>query len=695
MAIPLHVLIVEDSENDAELMLLHLRKGDFEVTHTRVETAEAMRAALQQHAWDMVISDYNLPNFSAPAALSILQESGLDIPLIIASGTITEETAINLMRAGAADYLMKDRLARLAPLAKRELNITRVRRERKEARAVLLETETLFHTLFEQSPFGVLILDSETTLPLEFNAAVHQQLGYTRQEFARLRISDYEAIEKPEETHVHTQKVLVESWDQFETLHRTKKGEIRNVHVSAQLLELSGRQVFHCIYHDITERKQAETQREAAREALKAASLYSRKLIETSLDPMVTISAEGEITDVNTATEKITGMSREKLLGSDFADYFTEPKMARAGYRKAFEQGQVVDYPLSLRHTSGSITEVLYNASVYRDEQGEVVGIFAVARDISERKRAEEALRESEAGLAEAQRISQVGSWVWDLVTNTTTWSPEMYRIFGLSPDTYDGKPETLLKMVHPDDREHFDRIMEANLTRGETRPLEYRIIRPDGVERQVSARGVIVHDAAGKPVKNIGTVQDITERKQAERSLVESEQKYRLLHESAGVAIGYYTPQGVVISFNRKAADNMNGNPQDFTGKSIYDLFPKASADVYFNRIKKAIDSESPQFYEDKVNLPSGDLWFDSTFMRILDSNGRAIGVQIISSDITERKQTEARINAQMDELRRWQNITLGREDRILQLKGEVNRLLTEAGKPPRYASAVEPVDE
>jgi len=119
---------------------------------------------------------------------------------------------------------------------------------------------------------------------------------------------------------------------------------------------------------------------------------YAHSLIEASLDPLVTISAEELITDINTATEKITGVSREKLIGNNFADYFTEPEKAHAGYLKVFEQGQVIDYPLAIRHTSGAVTYVLYNASVYRNEQGEVLGVFAAARDITERKRTEEAL---------------------------------------------------------------------------------------------------------------------------------------------------------------------------------------------------------------------------------------------------------------------------------------------------------------
>jgi PAS domain S-box-containing protein len=140
---------------------------------------------------------------------------------------------------------------------------------------------------------------------------------------------------------------------------------------------------------DITERKQAE-------KSLKVASLYTRSLIEASLDPLVTISADGKVMDVNEATELVTGVSREHLIGSDFSSYFTDPQKAQKGYKEVFSKGFVRDYPLAIRHTSGRVTEVLYNATVYRDDAGEVQGVFAAARDITERKRAEEALQESE-----------------------------------------------------------------------------------------------------------------------------------------------------------------------------------------------------------------------------------------------------------------------------------------------------------
>jgi PAS domain S-box-containing protein len=140
---------------------------------------------------------------------------------------------------------------------------------------------------------------------------------------------------------------------------------------------------------DIEERKRAE-------EALRLSNTYNRSLIEASLDPLVTIGPDGKITDVNGATEAATGCSRGELIGTDFCNYFTEPAQARAGYEQVFREGTGRDYHLELRHRSGRVMSVLYNASVYRDESGRVVGIFAAARDITERKRAEEALRESE-----------------------------------------------------------------------------------------------------------------------------------------------------------------------------------------------------------------------------------------------------------------------------------------------------------
>jgi PAS domain S-box-containing protein len=137
----------------------------------------------------------------------------------------------------------------------------------------------------------------------------------------------------------------------------------------------------------------------------KHASQYVRSLIEASLDPLVTISAEGKITDVNEATARATGLPREQLVGSDFSNIFTEPEKARTGYRRVFEEGSVIDYPLTITHRNGSQVDVLLNASVYRDAQGKVLGVFAAARDITQRKKVDQELKELNRTLE--QRVAE------------------------------------------------------------------------------------------------------------------------------------------------------------------------------------------------------------------------------------------------------------------------------------------------
>jgi PAS domain S-box-containing protein len=165
-------------------------------------------------------------------------------------------------------------------------------------------------------------------------------------------------------------------------------------------------QVLQLVNQDLREKI---SERERAEAALRAASHYARSLIETSLDPLVTISPEGKITDVNRATEKATGLSRAQLIGSDFAECFTAPERAREGYKKVFVEGQVYDYPLAIRHSSGSVIEVLYNAAIYRNQQGEVAGVFAAARDVTERKRAAEEKEKLEIQARELQKSESLG----------------------------------------------------------------------------------------------------------------------------------------------------------------------------------------------------------------------------------------------------------------------------------------------
>ncbi len=202
-----------------------------------------------------------------------------------------------------------------------------------------------------------------------------------------------------------------------ELIHKRKDGKKITVESNMQVInDINGKNIVIESNRDITERKQVEIKRKETLDNLEEkvdlrtkelglAHDYNRNLIETSLDPLVTIGPDGKITDVNKATEKVTGYLREELVGTDFANYFTEPEKAEKGYQQVFQYGLVRDYPLEIRHRNGILTPVLYNASVYRDESGEVVGVFAAARDVTERKKAEKELREYWENLEEQVKL--------------------------------------------------------------------------------------------------------------------------------------------------------------------------------------------------------------------------------------------------------------------------------------------------
>src|SRR3989454_3184320 len=178
---PLRVLIIEDSEFDARILVSTLKQGGYQPAFQRLETAEALRATLANETWDVILSDYNMPCFSAPEALKIVQESGLDLPFIIISGGIGEDVAVAAMKAGANDYLMKGNLARLAPAVERELREAAIRAARRRAEEALRESEQRYRLLWENSTDAVVLMDATGVIQFA-NPAVEEIFGYKSSE---------------------------------------------------------------------------------------------------------------------------------------------------------------------------------------------------------------------------------------------------------------------------------------------------------------------------------------------------------------------------------------------------------------------------------------------------------------------------------------------------------------------------------
>ncbi len=265
--------------------------------------------------------------------------------------------------------------------------------ERKRAEDALRESEDRLSKIMLAANDGMWDWDL-TTNQVYFDLRYYTMAGYEVDEFPH-RLEEFKNRIHPEDVNnvmSQAERHLKGEIDRFqvEFRFRKKNGDWLWVMGRGIIVEWDEKRAplrFVGTHQDITQRKLAE-------EEIRNVNLYNRSLIEASLDPLVTIGLDGKITDVNTSTEQVTGYKRGELIGADFADYFTEPAKAKAGYQQAFLNGSVRDYPLEIRHHNGHITPVLYNATVYNDGNGNTAGVFAAARDITKRKQAEELIRQ-------------------------------------------------------------------------------------------------------------------------------------------------------------------------------------------------------------------------------------------------------------------------------------------------------------
>jgi PAS domain S-box-containing protein len=312
------------------------------------------------------------------------------------------------------------------------------------------------------------------------------------------------------------------------------------------------------------------------------------------------------------------------------------------------QRGQVEPMEATVTCKDGSQREIEFRLSSLGDRH------LVTFIDLTERKKAERRLYDSEERLRLTLEATRIGVWDWDMKNDRWYASPTYYTLLGYEPENGLADRRAWLEHLHPDDRAQVsERIQDVLKHESPEYRYEARVRHTDGRYRWIEVHGFgIQRDAEGKVTRMLGTRMDITDRKQAESALRESEERYRLLHENAGVGIGYYAPDGTVISFNRLAASHMGGKPEDFTGKSIHEIFPPHDADFYLDRLRKAIATESMLEYEDHVSLPSGPKWFLSVFARICNAQGDVIGVQIISKDITDRRNTEEELRRHREHL-------------------------------------------
>ena len=293
----------------------------------------------------------------------------------------------------------------------------------------------------------------------------------------------------------------------------------------------------------------------------------ARSMIESSLDALVAISPQGLITDANEATVKATGIPRVELIGTAFSDHFTDPEKANAIYQLVFARGIAVDYPLTMRHLDGTLTEVLYNASVYRDAAGKVLGVFAAARDVTEARQAFEAAQRL-AAIVESSDDAIIGTTLEGIVT---TWNAAAERMLGYSSAEIISKSEALLNDT---DRAEARPAAQAAIGAGQkVDRFETMLTRKDGTRFPASCTLSAISGADGRVVGASTIAHDLTEQVQKERAMAEASQQYRLLAENASDVVALSGPDRRAIWVSPSVTRTLGWAPEELVGTVLSDL--------------------------------------------------------------------------------------------------------------------------
>ena len=276
----LRALIVEDSRVDAAVLIQLLRAGGWQVTQERVDKPETFLQALTQRPWDVILCDHTMPGFSAPEALELLQGTGLDIPFLIISGGIQEGVAIQAMKSGASDFIMKGSLGRLVPAVDRELRDAASRRARRQAEATLKESELRYRSVWENSTDAVVLLDLEGIIRFA-NPAVSRVFGWDPSEVVGKTLDLFQPEDLPQ--HSWWQRVSATSGSiPYTAVARRSNDSAVEVDLAATPMRMGDQQWIVAFFRDVTERRRAERELQRSREEFAAAREIQQRLFPRS-----------------------------------------------------------------------------------------------------------------------------------------------------------------------------------------------------------------------------------------------------------------------------------------------------------------------------------------------------------------------------------------------------------------------------
>ena len=645
--ISLKVLYLEDSPHDAEIIRELLIDAGYNLSMDCVEKEKEYVSLLRERTYDLILSDFTLPGFDAFGALQLAIDISPDVPFICISGSIGEETAIKLIKQGAVDYILKDRIARLPLAILRTLDEVKERKSRQQIEKNLRASEERYRLLFNSSMDGILLTSPAGEI-FSANPAACKMFNRSEEEICLLGRKCIVDASDPRLAPALEDRAKTGRFSGELTLLR-KDGTKFPAEVSTVLFkDKKGAGRSSMVIRDIAERKRAE-------EALRMSEAKLSNAVKMAHLAHWEYDVDNDLFTFNdhfyalyrTTVEQVGGYTMSL---AQYAQRFVHPDdipVIDTETRKARESTDP-HYSNQVEHriiySDGETGYITVRIFVVKDDQGRTIKTYGVNQDITERKRAEEAIRESE------EKFRMVFENVFDGVSIHVEDPDPMKRTLIECNERYAAMAgrsrEELLRrgniqnlLITLEDKANIERL--ESLSKGTAYRGSFSWIRPDGKENTVEYVGVPV-TWRGKSY-SIGIDRDVTERKQAVEALRRSKERYRLLYEHAPVGILLANRSGQILEIN-PAALQILGSPSVEETKRInlltFQLLVNAGISAAFQRCIETGQADFGEYaYVSKWGRP---VQMQLQCVPILDDQHQAAMVHIIIEDVTERRQVE-----------------------------------------------------
>jgi len=385
---------------------------------------------------------------------------------------------------------------------------------------------------------------------------------------------------------------------------------------------------------------------------------------------MVIAGPNGVFKKVNPTCLQLLGYSEEELIAKPFID-FVHPDDKQSTLDEMARQikiGSSLNFENRYLRKDGSIVLLSWRASYDKNE-----GItYATARDITERKKAEDVLRENEKELNEAQRIGKIGNWSWDIATDKIVWSPEYYRLIGFDPTKAPPGYEEHLKAYTAESQTRLDAAVKKQMQTGEPYELDLEFANPKSTCRWITARSETIRDEKGKVIGLRGTAQDITERKKVEYA----EERFKVIFENASDGMVLADVATHTFSISNTAFCRMLGySPEEIQELGVPDLHPKEETAESLERFGRLARGELTSVRDMRMLRKDGSVFYADITASSITFEGKKYLLGVFR-DATERKGAEKKEKKHLEELEKMNTLMIGRELKMIELKKENERL-------------------